>query len=58
MSREAELVTTEHGLVPKGEGWAARRHGAAVERETTEPPEAYARFEPSRLTGYRNCWLP
>ena len=37
---------------------AAIRHGAGLERETTEPTEAYARFEPSRLTRYREGWLP
>jgi uncharacterized cupin superfamily protein len=36
---------------------AAIRHGAGVERETTEPKEAYARFPPSRLTRYRDGWL-
>jgi uncharacterized cupin superfamily protein len=37
---------------------AALRHGAGVERETTDPDEAYApvpRREPSR---YREGWLP
>ena len=37
---------------------AARRRGAGVERETTESREAYARFPPSRLTRYREGWLP
>jgi uncharacterized cupin superfamily protein len=48
-----------------GEDWgaytvdaAALRHGAGVESETTAPPEAYARFSPSRLTSYREGWLP
>jgi uncharacterized cupin superfamily protein len=48
-----------------GEGWgaytvdeAALRHGAGVERETTEPQEAYRRFGDSRLTAYRDGWLP
>ena len=36
---------------------ALRRH-AGVERETTEPAEAYARFRPSELTRYRDGWLP
>jgi uncharacterized cupin superfamily protein len=36
----------------------ALRHGAGVEWETTEPREAYARFSASRLTGYRDGWLP
>ena len=36
---------------------AALRHGAGVERETTESSEAYARFPPSGLTRYRDGWL-
>ena len=36
---------------------AAIRHAAGVERETTEPSEAYARFGPGGLTGYRDGWL-
>jgi hypothetical protein len=36
---------------------AAVRHGAGVERETTEPSEAYARFGQSVLTRYRDGWL-
>jgi uncharacterized cupin superfamily protein len=48
-----------------GEGWgaytvddAALRHGAGVERETTVPREAYARFPGGRLTGYGAGRLP
>ena len=37
---------------------AAIRHGAGVERETTDASEAYTRFGGSRLTGYREGWLP
>jgi uncharacterized cupin superfamily protein len=37
---------------------AALRHGAGVERETTEADEAYARFGRSKLTRYREGWLP
>lgn len=36
---------------------AAQRHGVGVERETTVPKEAYARFGESRLTRYGD-WLP
>jgi uncharacterized cupin superfamily protein len=36
---------------------AARRHGAGVEQETTNPGEAYARFAPSGRTRYRD-FLP
>ena len=37
---------------------AAQRHGAGVERETTDPSEAYARFPESKLARYREGWLP
>jgi uncharacterized cupin superfamily protein len=36
----------------------ALRHGAGVERETTDPTEAYARFEARVATSYRDGWLP
>jgi uncharacterized cupin superfamily protein len=36
---------------------AAVRHGAGVERETTDPDEAYARFDKGGLTRYREGWL-
>ena len=49
----------------KGADWGAytvdetaQRHGAGVERETTESREAYARFPRSELTRYREGWLP
>jgi hypothetical protein len=35
----------------------ALRHGAGVQRETTEGSEAYAHF-PWKLTRYRDGWLP
>ena len=48
-----------------GEDWgaytvdaAAQRRGAGVERETTDAREAYARFARSKLTSYREGWLP
>jgi hypothetical protein len=37
---------------------AARRHNAGVDRETTEPEEAYARFGATAPTRYRDAWLP
>jgi uncharacterized cupin superfamily protein len=37
---------------------AALRHAAGVERETTEPDEAYARFGGGGLTRYGEGWLP
>jgi hypothetical protein len=36
----------------------ALRHGAGVQRETTEGKEAYAQFPPWKLTRYRDGWLP
>jgi uncharacterized cupin superfamily protein len=48
-----------------GEGWGgytvdevALRHGAGVERETTEADEAYARFPEPRPARYRGGSLP
>jgi uncharacterized cupin superfamily protein len=37
---------------------AALRHGAGVERETTEPDEAYAGWPEPEPTRYRGGWLP
>ena len=37
---------------------AAIRHGAGVERETSDPQEAYARFRGRGPTSYREGWLP
>jgi uncharacterized cupin superfamily protein len=37
---------------------AAMRHGAGVERETTDSAEAYARFPAGEPTRYREGWLP
>jgi hypothetical protein len=48
-----------------GENWgaypvdeAAARHGASVERETTDPDEAYAKVAQREKTRYRDGWLP
>ena len=48
-----------------GEDWGgytvdetALRHGASVERDTTDPKEAYARFAPRQPSRYREGWLP
>ena len=48
-----------------GPGWggytvdeAALRHNAGVERETTEPTEAYANVNRRAYTPYREGWLP
>jgi uncharacterized cupin superfamily protein len=37
---------------------AALRHGAGVERETTDPKQAYAPFPRREPTRYRKGWLP
>lgn len=37
---------------------AASRHGAGVERDTTEPDEAYARFPERQPSAHREGWLP
>jgi len=36
----------------------ARRHNAGVDKETTDPTEAYARFTPRQPVPYREGWLP
>jgi uncharacterized cupin superfamily protein len=36
---------------------AAVRHGAGVERETTDAQEAYARFPTRERTRYREGWI-
>jgi uncharacterized cupin superfamily protein len=36
----------------------ARRHGAGVEEETTDPGRAYAQFREDDPVGYRDGWLP
>ena len=36
----------------------AQRHGAGVERETTDAKEAYARVAKREPTAYRDGWLP
>jgi hypothetical protein len=37
---------------------AAQRHGAGVERETSDSSEAYARFSKLRETRCQDDWLP
>jgi uncharacterized cupin superfamily protein len=49
-------VGPDWGSYPVDE--AALRHGAGVDRETTEPREAYARFGERRGAAYREGWLP
>jgi uncharacterized cupin superfamily protein len=56
------LAVGARGLRRKGivytESAAAIAHGAGVERETTEPREAYAPFAPWTRCTYREGWLP
>jgi uncharacterized cupin superfamily protein len=49
----------------EGEDWgaypvddAARRHGAGVDEETSDPKQAYARFPDPEPTRYGDGWLP
>ena len=36
----------------------AARHGAGVERDTSDPSEAYAKFDKREQKRYRDGWLP
>jgi uncharacterized cupin superfamily protein len=54
-ARDRSVEGPDWGGYPVDE--AALRHGAGVERETTEPDEAYARFTRRRPTRYRPDWL-
>ena len=36
----------------------ARHHGAGVDRETSDPREAYARFSAPETSAYQDGWLP
>ena len=36
----------------------AQRHGAGVQRETSDPREAYANIRDDVAVGYRRAWLP
>jgi uncharacterized cupin superfamily protein len=49
----------------EGPGWGAypvdgtaQKHGAGVERETSNAEEAYARFEKRKPAQYQDGWLP
>jgi hypothetical protein len=74
MVPESKLEDAEHGLVPKGVGFAigarerdslgfsvdevAKRHGVSVEEDTTDGGVAYAHFPRREPTAYRDGWLP
>jgi uncharacterized cupin superfamily protein len=58
------VVFTVGGRGSRGPVWgaytvdeAAVRHGAGVERETSDEEEAYARFPPPEPAPYREGWL-
>src|SRR3954447_9748703 len=51
-----DSVGPDWGAYPVND--AALRHNAGVEQETTDPQEAYARFERRGPTRYQDGWLP
>jgi uncharacterized cupin superfamily protein len=55
-ARDRSVDNPDWGGYPVDE--TAARHGASVERETTEPDEAYAPFAQRQPTPYRDGWLP
>ena len=52
----AHADAPDWGAYPVSE--SALRHDAGVERETTVPREAYARFKKREPSAYRDGWLP
>ena len=57
MVSQADLDRTD-GAVVYPESELAQRHGAGVEKETTDPDQAYARFRKDEDVPYRDGWLP
>jgi hypothetical protein len=55
-ARDKSVDNPEWGGYPVDE--TALRHNAGVEKETTEPGEAYAHFDEPKPTRYRVGWLP
>ena len=55
-ARDKSVDNPEWGGYPVDE--TASKHNAGVERETTDPGEAYARFADTKPTPYRDGWLP
>ena len=55
-ARDKSVDNPDWGGYPVDE--AALRHDAGVEKETSDPEEAYARFEETKPTRYRDGWLP
>jgi uncharacterized cupin superfamily protein len=50
--------TRSDGDVVYPDSELARRHNAGVQRETSDPSEAYGGIPPDDPTGYREGWLP
>ena len=64
-ARERHTVRGPDGRLQGRDDWgaytvddAALRHGAGVEKETTDAGEAYARFPDPQPMRYRDGWLP
>ncbi|MBA3434389.1 MAG: cupin domain-containing protein [Actinobacteria bacterium] len=64
-AREHHTVRLPDGTLDGAADWgaytvdeAALRHGAGVEKETTDEEQAYARFPYPEHTRYRDGWLP
>ena len=64
-TRPCVLIAVGARGLSRGPDWgayvvdeAALRHGAGVEKETTDADEAYARFKDVERTSYREGWLP
>jgi uncharacterized cupin superfamily protein len=55
-ARDKSVDSPDWGGYPVDE--TALRHGAGVEKETSDAEEAYARFKDGEPTGYREGWLP
>jgi uncharacterized cupin superfamily protein len=55
-ARDRSVDNPDWGGYPVDE--AALRHDAGVEQATTQPSEAYARFNRRKRTRYRDGWLP
>jgi uncharacterized cupin superfamily protein len=55
-ARDKSVDSPDWGGYPVDE--AALRHGAGVEKETSDAEEAYARFKDGEAARYRDGWLP
>jgi uncharacterized cupin superfamily protein len=55
-ARDKSVDSSDWGGYPVDE--TALRHGAGVEKETSDGNEAYARFKDGEPTRYRDGWLP